>query len=295
MSISASMVKTLREKTGAGMMDCKTALEATNGDMEKAIDWLRQKGLSKASKKIGRATSEGLIGFELLPGSTSAILVEVRCETDFVSRSEAFQKFVQNIVSQLAANFHNHDVELLDQPYIDNKNLTIQDLLNEAISALGENIVIGRSIRMEVTPGTNGMIGHYVHTNGKIASLVEIKTETTEAASSTQLQEFAKNLAMQIVATSPIALDVESLDPLKIDRERELYRQKAREEGKPENIVEKIAEGALKKYFKEACLLEQPYIRDDKISITELIQNVSNKLEEPISVVEFVRLQLGDV
>lgn len=293
MSISASMVKTLRERTGAGMMDCKQALEEANGDMEKAIDWLRQRGLSKASKKAGRATTEGLIGCQVLPGSTSAVLVEVMCETDFVSRDEVFKKFVDDIVSQLVANFHNNDVDLLDQPS-GNKNLSIRDLLNETIATIGENIVIGRSIKMELSPGRNGMIGHYVHTNGKIAVLVELATETKEKASSPKFQELAKNIAMQIAATAPLSLNSESLDPLKIDREREVYRQKAREEGKPENMIEKIVEGAVKKYLKEVCLLDQPYIRDDKLSIAELIKKVSNELGEPISIIEFVRIQLGE-
>lgn len=294
MSISASMVKTLRERTGAGMMDCKQALEETNGDMEKAIDWLRQRGLSKASKKVGQATTEGLIGCEVLPGSTSAILVEVMCETDFVSRDGVFKKFVDNIVSQLVTNFHSDNSELLDQPFTGDKSLTIRDLLNQAIATIGENIVIGRSVQMELTPGRNGMIGHYVHTNGKIAVLVEMATETKEVASSSKFQELAKNIAMQIAATAPLALDAESIDPLNIDREREVYRQKAQEEGKPEAMIEKIVEGAVKKYLKEVCLLEQPYIRDDKLSIAELIKKVSAELGEPLYILEFVRIQLGE-
>lgn len=293
MSISATMVKNLREKTGAGMMDCKKALEENNGDLEKAIDWLRQKGLSKASKKAGRTTSEGLIGCEVLPGSTSAVLVEVKCETDFVSRGEIFQTFVKNIVSQVVHTFHDDETEFLTQPYFADNSRTVQDILNEAISTTGENIVIGQCAKMEVTLGTNGTIGHYVHSNGKIAVLVEIQTETTKTANTPKLQELAKNIAMQIAATSPIALNADSLDPLEIDREREVYRQKAREEGKPENIIEKIADGAVNKYIKEVCLLDQPYIRDEKVSISDLIKNEAKNLGEPISVISFVRIQLG--
>lgn len=196
MAITAQMVKELREKTGAGMMDCKKALEENNGSHDKAVDWLRQKGLSKAAKKAGRATSEGVIGSYIHSNGKIAVIVEVKCETDFVARNEKFQ-------------------------------------------------------------------------------------------------EFAKNLAMQIAATSPAAVDAESVDPAVIDREREVYRQKAREEGKPENIIEKIVEGGIKKFYKEICLLEQPYIRDDKLTVRDLLNDVIATLGENVTVGRFVRMQLG--
>ncbi|EGY24368.1 MAG TPA: translation elongation factor Ts [Desulfovibrio sp.] len=196
MAITAQMVKELREKTGAGMMDCKKALEENGGSLEKAVDWLRQKGLSKAAKKAGRATSEGVIGNYIHSTGKIAVLVEVKCETDFVARNEKFQ-------------------------------------------------------------------------------------------------EFAKNVAMQIAANNPIAVDAESVDPAVIEREREVYRQKAREEGKPENIIEKIVEGGIKKFYKEICLLEQPYIRDDKMTIRDLLNDVIATLGENVTIGRFVRMQLG--
>lgn len=196
MSISASMVKELRDKTGAGMMDCKSALQECSLDMEKAVDWLRQKGLSKAAKRAGRATSEGIIG-------------------------------------------------------------------------------------------------SYIHNNGKIAVLVEVKCETDFVAKAEKFQEFAKNVAMQIAATSPLAVDPSSLDPAMIEREREVYRQKALEDGKPENIVEKIVEGAIKKYFKDVCLLEQPFIRDDKLTIQDLLNELVASMGESITIGRFTRLQVG--
>ncbi|WMW65254.1 translation elongation factor Ts [Nitratidesulfovibrio liaohensis] len=196
MAITAQMVKELREKTGAGMMDCKKALEENGGSLEKAIDWLRQKGLSKAAKKAGRATSEGVIGNYIHSTGKIAVLVEVKCETDFVARNEKFQ-------------------------------------------------------------------------------------------------EFAKNVAMQIAANNPAAVDAESVDPAIIEREREVYRQKAREEGKPENIIEKIVEGGIKKFYKEICLLEQPYIRDDKMTIRDLLNDVIATLGENVTIGRFVRMQLG--
>lgn len=287
------MVKELREKTSAGMMDCKKALEENDGDMEKAVDWLRQKGLSKAAKKAGRATSEGLIGFEVAPGSNSAVLVEVKCETDFVARGDKFQDFVKALTAQIVNECPVDEAALLAAPALADTSRTVQDLLNDAIATIGENIVLGRFLKMDLASGTNGMIGSYLHSNGKIAVLVELKSETAEAAASEGFQELAKNVAMQIAAASPLAISPESLDPIQLEREREVYRQKAREEGKPENIVEKIAEGAVKKYQKEVCLLDQPYIRDDKMSVGDLIKATSKTLGEPLSVVRFDRIQLG--
>ena len=196
MSISAQQVKELREKTAAGMMDCKKALEECKGDMEKAIDWLRQKGLAKAAKKAGRSTEQGMIGSYVHATGKIGVLVEIKCETDFVARTEAFQAF-------------------------------------------------------------------------------------------------AKNIAMQIAAAVPLALDAASLDPALVEREREIYRQKAREEGKPDAIVEKIAEGAVKKYYKEGCLLEQPFIKDDKKTVQDLLNETIAAVGENMAIGRFVRIQLG--
>ena len=277
MSISASMVKDLRDKTGAGMMDCKKALEECGGDTEKAVDWLRQKGLSKAAKRADRATSEGLIAHCVKNGGTLAVLVEVKCETDFVARGEKFREFAAAVAGLVADK---------NPAGLDDEALNLRDLLNETISATGENITLGRFVRMQAE---SGIIGSYVHANGKIASLVEVKS----AAPAEQLQDFAKNVAMQIAAASPLALDLDSLDPALVEREREVYRQKAREEGKPENIIEKIADGAVKKYAKDVCLLDQPYIRDDKMSIRDLMQQTAKAAGAPVSLGRFVRMQLG--
>ena len=287
MNISAQMVKELREKTGAGMMDCKKALEENGGDMEKAVDWLRQKGLSKAAKKAGRATSEGLIGCEVAADGKSAILVEVKCETDFVSRGDKFQDFVKTVTRQVAGNFTADAEALLAQPYHGDKGRTVQDILNDAIATIGENMLIGRSANIALEG--EGVIGSYIHSNGKIAVLVAVSCANTGEA----VHELAKNLAMQIAAASPLAIAPDSLDQALLEREREVYRQKAREEGKPENIVEKIAEGAVKKYYKEVCLIEQPYIRDDKTTVGDLIKNTVKTVGAPIAVTSFVRLQLG--
>lgn len=277
MSISASMVKDLREKTGAGMMDCKKALEECNGEMENAVDWLRQKGLSKAAKRADRATSEGVISCAARHDGKLAVLVEVKCETDFVARGDKFKQFAQMVADRVA------DV---NPQSLDDDALNVREQLNETISATGENVTLGRFVRMEAE---SGIIGTYVHSNGKIAVLVEVNGASGSAAT----QELAKNVAMQIAAAAPLALDAACLDPAMMEREREVYRQKAREEGKPENIIEKIADGAVKKYCKEVCLLEQPYIRDDKMTIADLVKQTGNAAGEKLSIGRFVRLQLG--
>lgn len=286
MTITASMVKDLREKTGAGMLDCKKALEENGGDGEKALDWLRQKGLSKAAKKAGRATSEGLVGNSLSADVKRGVLVEVKCETDFVARGDKFQDFVKGVVTQVENSFTTDHDAFLAQPWHADKSTTVQDVLSNAIATIGENMQIGRTA--EVT-APEGMVGCYIHSNGKIAVLVEVKAAEVNDA----VRDVAKNVAMQIAAASPIALNADSVDASVLEREREVYRQKAREEGKPENIVEKIAEGAVKKFLKEVCLLDQPYIRDDKLTIADVLKAASKEAGTAISLGKFVRLQLG--
>ena len=293
MSITAAMVKDLREKTAAGMMDCKKALTECDGDMEKAVDWLRQKGLSKAAKKAGRATSEGLVGFEVSADGKLGAAVEVKCETDFVARGDKFQGFVKDLTAQVMKSDYADNDALLAAPFIADAAQTVKEALDGTIATTGENMGIGRFARMELTASTAGQIGGYLHSNGKLAVLVEIKAGSEAAASSEAFHELVKNVAMQIAAASPLAVSAEGLDPELIEREREVYRQKAREEGKPEQIIEKIAEGAVKKYCKEVCLLDQLYIRDDKMTINDLVKGVSKTLGEAISVVRFVRIQLG--
>ncbi|MBO4312370.1 MAG: elongation factor Ts [Desulfovibrionaceae bacterium] len=284
MSISAQMVKELREKTGAGMMDCKKALVANDGDMEKAIDWLREKGLSKAAKKAGRATTEGLLGVHIAEDGKSAVAVEVKCETDFVARGDKFQDFVKQVLGLVVSDFPADTASLLARPA---EGGTVQDMLNSAIATIGENMQIGRAVKMELS--NPGVVGSYLHSNGKLVALVEVNAATVNDA----VLAAAKNVAMQVAAANPLAVDAKSLDPAAEEREREVYRQKARAEGKPEQIVERIAEGAVKKFHKEVCLLDQPYIRDDKKSVADMLKEASKEAGTPITVARFVRLQLG--
>ena len=284
MSITAAMVKDLREKTAAGMMDCKKALTECDGDMEKAVDWLRQKGLSKAAKKAGRATSEGLVGFELAADGKSGVAV---------ARGDKFQGFVKDMVAQVAKGEYADSEALLAAPFVADASVTVKEALDGVIATTGENMGLGKFAKMELAAGKSGLIGGYLHSNGKLAVLVEMQTGSDAAAASEAFHEVAKNVAMQIAAASPLAVSAEGLNPEVVEHEREVYRQKAREEGKPEQIIEKIAEGAVKKFCKDVCLLDQLYIRDDKMTISDLIKGAAKTIGEPITVIRFVRIQLG--
>ena len=275
MAITAAMVKELRDKTGAGMMDCKKALTECEADVEKALDWLRQKGLSKAAKRADRATSEGVIASATSADGKVSAIVEVMTETDFVARGEKFQEFAKHVAQEVAAN----NPDTLE---------AFQDSMNELAASTGEKTVLGRFVRMRIEG--EGVIGTYVHSNGKLAVLVEVDTDKPADAA---VAEFAKNVAMQIAASNPLALDADSLDPALLEREREVYRQKALAEGKPEKIIDKIAEGAVKKYCKEVCLLDQAYIRDDKMSVQDLLKATAKAAGCNITIGKFVRIQLG--
>ena len=282
-TITAGMVKELRECTGVGMMDCKKALEENSGDLQASIDWLRQKGLSKAAKKAGRATSEGFIGRKAAADNSIVALAELQCETDFVARGEAFQDFANSIAATV-----------FDKDPADNDALQalMGDGLNNLIATLGENMSIGRFARMQVEG--NGVIGAYVHSNGKIGVLVEVKCGKPETAAKPELLELAKNLAMQVTAANAVALDSSCVDPALVAREREVYRQKTLDEGKPENIVDKIVDGRIQKFYQEVCLMEQPYIRDDKVSIKDFVKAEAKALGDELTVGRFVRIQLGE-
>ncbi|WP_294558615.1 translation elongation factor Ts [uncultured Mailhella sp.] len=275
MAITAAMVKELRDKTGAGMMDCKKALTECEADVEKALDWLRQKGLSKAAKRADRATSEGVIACATAENGKVAAIVEVMTETDFVARGEKFQGFAKSVAEEVAANAP----ENLD---------AFQDRVNDLAASTGEKTVLGRFVRMHIEG--EGLVGAYVHSNGKLAVLVEVNTDKS---ADENVADFAKNVAMQIAASNPLALDASSLDPALLEREREVYRQKALAEGKPEKIIDKIAEGAVKKYCKEVCLLDQAYIRDDKMSVQDLLKATAKAAGCSVSLGKFVRIQLG--
>lgn len=283
MAISAQMVKELREKTGAGMMDCKKALVEVDGDMEKAVDWLRQKGMAKAAKKSDRATCEGLVTSVTSQDGKHVAMASLMCETDFVARGDQFQAMARR-VAQAVLEHDPADAARLDG--------IVGDEVKQLIASVGENMRIGRFARHSAAADTEA-VGRYIHANGKIGVLVFLTCGKAASVDTPEVKELAKNLAMQVAATSPMALDASSLDQAAVEREREVYRQKALEEGKPANIVDKIAEGAVKKFQKEVCLLEQPYIRDDKKSVADVVREAAKAVNDTITVTGFERIQLA--
>ena len=280
MAITAAMVKELRERTGAGMMDCKKALVEVDGDMEKAIDYLREKGMAKAAKKAGRATSEGLVVFA--EGGDAVAMASVQCETDFVSRGDDFKELCATIANAVLKN-KPADQEALQA--------LVGEDLNNLIAKIGENMRLGNFFVHE--RAANEVIGQYLHTaSGKLGVMTILETGKPETATNEQVQNLAREIAMQVAALRPMALDRDSLDPEVIERERNVYREKARNEGKPENIIDKIAEGAVVKFCKEVCLLDQAYIRDDKKSVGDLVRETAKALGDTIKVKCFQRIEL---
>ncbi|MDR2572875.1 MAG: translation elongation factor Ts [Desulfovibrio sp.] len=283
MTITAQTVKELREKTGAGMMDCKKALVEVGGDMEKAVDWLRQKGMAKAAKKSGRATSEGLVALAASADGKHTALAALLCETDFVARGDQFQAMAERTARTV-----------LDKDPADHAALEalMGEELPQLIAAVGENMQFGKFARYSLK-GDNELLGSYIHSNRKIGVLVHLTLGSAACKGKAEIQDLAKNLAMQVAAASPMALDAAGLDPVTVAREREVYRQKAIEEGKPEAIVDKIADGAVKKFQKEVCLLEQPYIRDDKKSVGDIVREAAKAVNDSVAVTGFARIQLA--
>jgi elongation factor Ts len=280
-------VKELRERTGAGMMDCKKALAETNGEMEAAIDWLRAKGLAAAAKKAGRTAAEGLVGVAV--EGTRGAVVEVNSETDFVAKNELFQDFVRN-VAKLALE-HGIDIEALGAAQYPGGG-TVQDKLTDNIAKIGENQSLRRAAVVEVGEGA---IVSYVHNAvtpglGKIGVLVALES----AASAERLMPLGKQIAMHVAAAHPLALDGESLDPALVERERAIAMEKAKESGKPQNIIEKMVEGGLAKFRKDNALLTQLFVIDNKTPVAEVVASAAKDAGTGIVLKDFVRFQLGE-
>ena len=283
MAITAQLVKELRDMTAAGMMDCKKALVEVEGDLEKAVDWLRQKGMAKAAKKSGRATSEGLVTVAATADNMHIAMGSLLCETDFVARGDQFQAMATR-VTQVILEKAPADAAALEA--------LLGDEVTQLIASVGENMQLGKFARFS-KKSANDVVGQYVHANSKIGVLVYLTCGKAESAAKPEVLELAKNLAMQVAAASPLALDAASLDQAAVEREREVYRQKALEEGKPAQIVDKIADGAVKKFQKEVCLMEQPYIRDDKKTISDIVRETGKTIGDEITVTGFERIQLA--
>ncbi len=289
--ITASLVKELRDKTGAGMMDCKKALTETNGDVEAAVDWLREKGIAKASKKAGRVASEGLVGVSTQAdgkGMKGAV-VEVNSETDFVARNEEFQNATREI-ADLAISVDG-DVDALANAETQN-GANVSDFLTSLVAKIGENMGLRRSAALSVD---QGVVAGYVHNAesdglGKIGVLVALESD----ADPEQLQALGKKLAMHVAATSPLALSVEDMDPAEVERERAVLTAQAKESGKPDAIIEKMVDGRIRKFFEESVLLNQTFVMDGERSVEKVIEDEGKALGSDIKMVGFVRMGLGE-
>ncbi len=285
--ITAALVKDLREKTGAGMMDCKRALNETAGDIEGAVDWLRKKGLSAAAKKAGRVAAEGLVGVETQ--GTKGAVVEVNSETDFVARNEQFQGLVAGVAR--AALAHGEDVDALKAAALPEGG-TIEAAITHLVATIGENMNLRRARRLEVK---QGVVVGYVHNAlkpglGKIGVLIALES----AADAAVLASLGKQLAMHVAAASPLSLDVASVDPAALDRERDVLKEQARASGKPENIIDKMVEGRIRKYYEEVVLLEQVYVIDGETKIAKVVEAAAKSAGQPITLTGFARFALGE-
>ena len=285
-NISASMVKDLREKTGAGMMDCKAALEETKGDMEAAVDTLRKKGLAKAAKKGGRVAAEGLIAVKVK--GPKGVLVEVNSETDFVARNDKFQGLVQ-MIADVALDV-GADVDKIKQAKAG--SITIEHALADAVATIGENMTLRRAAGVSVGKGAIGSYTHSAVTDGlgKIGVLVGLDSP----GKADELTALGRLVAMHVAASNPQAVDPSGLDPAVVEREKNVLADKFRQQGKPDNVIAKIVESGLKTFYKEVCLLEQPYIHDDKKTVAQALKEAEGKVGGPIKVTGFVRFAVGE-
>jgi len=289
MTITADMIKELRQRSGAGIMECKQALKEVDGDPEAALDFLRKKGASKAAKKAERSTREGAVSGAV--SGASAALVEVKCETDFVARNEKFQELCKTLAAHVAAaDLAADDAAFEGQRLAGGK--TVKNLLTEKIHELGENITLGRREKFE-KEGPGGF-GLYIHGVGSIGALVEVGAASDDVAGGEVFTELCRDLAMQITASNPVAVDQNSLPGDVVAREREILEAQVRETGKPDSLVPKIVEGKLRKFYTEACLLEQPFIKDTEKNVKQHIEQTGKTLGAPVTVRRFCRFQLGE-
>jgi len=285
--ITASMVKELRELTGAGMMNCKKALTEADGDMKKAVEILREKGLAAAAKKAGRIAAEGLVKTYISEDGKKASVVEINCETDFVAANDEFKSFVDNIAKQVAVSSVESVEQLLEEKYIDDQGVSVKDAVTALIAKLGENMTIRRFKRLTVE---NGAINGYVHGGGKIGVLVKLSCDSNNE----EIKNVAKELAMQVAAANPLFLDRDAVDQDSLEKEKEIYRVQALNEGKPEKVVEKMIMGRINKYFKENCLVEQPWVKDPDTIIKKYLADKSKEIGSEIKVDKFVRFERGE-
>jgi len=287
------MIKELRQVTEAGVLDCKKALEATDGDFDKAVEYLKEKGLDAAAKKATRETNDGLVQVLVDETARQGTIVEVNCETDFVARTDEFQALVAAIARQVADETDVSEVAvLLNRPFIEDPSVTVGEYLTQLIATLGENMVLRRFARVE--RDGNGLIEGYVHLGSRIGVLVHMSAASGDVASSAAFNELVHDLALQVAAAAPQYISPDDVPESLVEAEKARYLAQATEDNKPDHIQERIVAGRLDKWYQEYCLLSQPFIKDESLSISDLITHKSKELETPLAIQQFVRYELGN-
>lgn len=287
--ITASIVKELRDKTNAGMMDCKKVLTETNGDLEASIKLLRERGIMKAGTKADRAATEGIITARVNQGATSGFLLEVNCETDFVSRNDNFQSFVAEIASKLA------DSDAHDQPAalaLTHGESSMENFVKEKVVELGENLQLRKYVRFDAAPG--GYIATYIHLGGKVGVLIEVNATHEATSAKPGFQELVKDLNLHIAASAPKGLSRDDIPSDIVETEKDIFRVRLLEQGKPENIIENILKGQLAKFYAESCFLEQGFVKDPDITVNQLLELKGKDLGDTLTVTRFIRFGLGE-
>ncbi len=292
MAITAAQINELRKATGAGMLDCKKALEQTEGDFEKAVDFLRTKGLAAAAKKAGRAATEGMVAAFISDDLKIGVLLEINSETDFVAKNEKFQAFVASIGAHILATSPADVDAMLAQPFCAEPSKTVQAYLSESISIIGENLQIRRFAKYDV-PG-DGQIGAYIHAGGKIGVMVQISSPAVTPANRDALQGFVKDVAMHAAAAAPAFVSRDQVPVDVLDREKEVYRAKAKESGKPDAIIEKIIGGQINKFYADICILEQAFVKDTDKTIQQVATECGKAVGGSVAVTRFERFVLGE-
>jgi elongation factor Ts len=290
-SISMDLVKQLRDKTQVGMMDCKKALEEAQGDFDAALDLLRKKGAAVAAKRADNATTQGRVECFLNEDNTVGVLVETACETDFSANTDAMKQFIINAATEAARTNPASIEELLSTALSSNPQLTVKSLLDELIAKICENIKINRFARFQVTG--NGLVNVYVHPGSTIGVMVELATDNTVASHADTLKQIAKDVCMQAAVTNPVSISASELDPATVAKERAFATEQMKESGKPANVIEKIVEGKIAKFYQDACLLNQPFIKNDKQTVQQYIDEAAKSTGLKITVKAIKRFAIG--
>ncbi len=291
-TITAKDVAELRGRTGAGMMDCKKALEEANGDMARAAELLRAKGIAKADKRVGRTTSQGLIAGLVGEDGRAGALVELTCETDFVARTDDFGRVAEALLAQVAAGEPMALEAFLAEPAQGSPGKTVADLVKEVSGKTGESVALRHAVKL--APGPSGRVGMYLHHNRQVGVLVELAAATPEVAAHPAVEDLARELAIHVASANPLAVRGEDIDPAVLDRERRIADEQATAEGKPEAVRAKMVEGKVRKFIAEQALMSQPWVKDDKKAIGALVEEAAKAAGGAVTVSRFVRRRVGE-